>query len=179
MGHGTVISAVAGTGDGPAVDCLASGSAVFTDEVENAGGRWPAFGAAARLVSVRSAYAAPMRRHRVMTGVVLTGADRPFGLDQRGQTWCQALADVAAVIARPGHDDRAALAAAERTFDGRTAVEPAVGILAEQGGVTPAGARRSLRRCAAANEHDLVQLAMGVIDGDFDLADVTDASLVA
>lgn len=172
-GHAAVVGALARTDDGPAVDCLAGGSAVSIDDVEGEAGRWPDFGAAARTIGVRSAYAAPMRRHRVMAGAVLVVVDRPFGLDQRDQVWLQALADVAAIIARPAADsDRAALAA-ERTFDGRTVVERAVGMLAEQGGVTPADARRSLRRCAAAHEHDLVQLATGVVGGDFDFADVT------
>jgi hypothetical protein len=178
-GHAAVTGALARTVDGPAVDCLASGSAVSVDDVEGRVGRWPDFGAAMRTVGVRSAYAAPMRRHHVMAGSLLVVADRPFGLDRRDRAWLQALADVAAIVARPAAErDRATLDATERAFDGRAAVERAVGMLAEQGGVTPADALRSLRRCAAAHEHDLVQLAMGVIDGDFDFADVTAASPV-
>jgi GAF domain/ANTAR domain len=175
--HAGLVGALARTEDGPAVDCLAHGSAVPVDDVEGAAGRWPDFGRAARAIGVRSAHATPLRRHRVVAGTLLVVADRPFGFDERERTWCQALADVAAVVALPRSDQgRTTLDATGRAFEGRAAVERAVGLLAEQGGVVPAAARRSLRRCAAAHQHDLVQLAMGVIDGDFDFADVTAAA---
>jgi hypothetical protein len=179
-GHAEAVGALARTDDGPAVDCLARGSAVSADDLDSIGDRWPGFGAAAREVGVRSVHAAPMRRHHVMTGTLLVVAERPFGLDRRDRAWCQALADVAAIVARPLADgDRAAVAATARTFDERAAVERAVGLLAGQGGVVPEDARRSLHRCAAAHQHDVVQLALGVIDGDFDFADVTASSPVA
>lgn len=177
--HAEVVGVLARTEDGPAVDCLATGAAVAVDDVAGEGGRWPGFGAAARSAGVRSVYAAPIRRHHVMAGVVLVVADRPSGLDRRDRAWLQAMADLAGIIARPVADgDRATLGATAtvHAFDGRTAIERAVGMLAEQGGVLPAAARRSLRRCATAHRHDLVQLAMGVIDGDFDFADVTAAA---
>ena len=122
-----------GADAGPCIDCFLTGTAVSVPNIQQSGGRWPAFQKAALQQGFHSAHATPMKlRGQIIGTMNLFGTSR-HEVSPRDAGVAQALADVATIgilqerLIREGHVIAEQLHSA---LDSRIIIEQAKGILA-------------------------------------------------
>lgn len=157
---------------GPCVESFTPGAVVAVDDIATAGGRWPAFEAAAAQQGFRSVYAAPMRlRGQVIGALNLFGAVAG-GLNAADARAAQALADVATIGILQERSIRETGIVAEQlqqALESRVVIEQAKGVLsaAERIGVDEAFS--ILRGHARRHNLSLRTVAAGVTARTLDL----------
>jgi GAF domain-containing protein len=151
---------------GPCLDCVRTGIAVTSGDLEVDKDRWPLFVPAARMAGFRSVAALPLRlRDQVIGGLNLfMVSPREVPLDDR--RLAQALADVATIgilQQRSLHRSHVLSEQLQYALTSRVAIEQAKGVLAERGQLTMESAFEALRRYARNHNMKLTDVAHGVV----------------
>jgi GAF domain-containing protein len=156
---------------GPCLDCVRTGAAVVSSDLNADRGRWPLFASFAIEAGFRSVLALPLRlRERTIGGLNLFD-DRAVRVTPDDQALAQALADVATIgILQQRSAYRSAMLAErlQRALNSRVIIEQAKGVLAERHGMSMEAAFDSVRMYARAQNIKLTELAFAVVHNDFD-----------
>jgi GAF domain-containing protein len=165
--------------EGPCLDCFQSAAPVSAADLAEAVDRWPSFVAAvAERGDFRSVHALPLRLRGRAIGALNLFRGEPGPLPELDLALAQALADVATIgilqerAIRRGEvlNDQLQLA-----LNNRVAIEQAKGVLAQYGGIAPGAAFERLRRFARSRNLKLAELALRIVDRNFDPAEILDA----
>ncbi len=160
------------TDDGPCVDCVRGGKAVFCEDLGSEAHRWPRFRAAAHECGFKSAQALPMRLRDQIVGVLTLLSSEPGGADPHDVELAQAMADVATIgiLQQRTIETGGRLTGQLQTaLNSRVVIEQAKGVLAERGSLTVDEAFLRLRGYARTNRLRLTELARSVAEGTTDL----------
>ena len=157
---------------GPCLDCVRTGSAVTSGDLEDDHDRWPLFVPAARLAGFRSVAAVPLRlRDQIIGGLNLFMVD-PREVPPSDRRLAQALADVATIgilQQRSLHRSHVLSEQLQTALTSRIAIEQAKGILAERNDLTMDAAFEALRRHARDHNLKLTDVARAVVTAGLDL----------
>jgi GAF domain-containing protein len=160
------------TNEGPCLDCVRSGTAVSSDDLQDDRERWPRFVPAAVDAGFRSVVAVPLRlREQTIGGLNLFHA-RPEPIPGDDRRLAQALADVATIGILQRRSSHRTVAMAEQlqhALNSRVAIEQAKGVLAERGTIGMDKAFDVLRRYARTHNLKLTDVALAVVRGELDI----------
>ncbi|WP_322756466.1 GAF and ANTAR domain-containing protein [Frankia sp. Cas3] len=155
--------------EGPCLDCVRTGTAVTSRDLDADRSRWPLFVPIAYAAGFRSVTAVPLRlRNQTIGGLNMfcDSSEPVHGPDQR---LAQALADVATIgILQQRSVHRSAMLAEQlqRALNSRVAIEQAKGVLAERNSVDMDVAFDALRRHARNHNLKLTEVALAVVGGE-------------
>ena len=155
---------------GPCLECVRTGTAVVSANLEADHARWPLFASSALAAGFRSVVALPMRLRDKTIGGLNLFDDRAIAVPPEDQQLAQALADVATIgILQQRTAQRSALLAdhLQRALNSRVVIEQAKGVLAERNGLSMAAAFDSLRTYAREKNMKLTDLAQAIVHDDF------------
>jgi GAF domain-containing protein len=156
---------------GPCLDCVRTGNAVTSGDLEAERGRWPLFVPAARMAGFRSVAALPLRlRDQVIGGLNLFVAS-PREVPLTDRRVAQALADVATIgilQQRSVHRSHVLSEQLQYALNSRVIIEQAKGVLAERGQLTMEAAFEVLRRYARNHNQKLTDVAHLVVTAGLD-----------
>ncbi|QWZ09938.1 GAF and ANTAR domain-containing protein [Nocardioides panacis] len=162
-------------GEGPCVECSATGRPVLQPDLEATGtSRWPAFTAGAVEAGIRAIFAFPLRVGSIRLGVLDLYRDTPGDLDMNQLREALSFADAATAVllhsaggpspdgsnGRPGQD-----ATRLPMLEDHAEVHQATGMVSVQADVSMAEALVRLRARAYASERPVVTVARDVLDG--------------
>jgi GAF domain-containing protein len=82
---------------GPCIECFTTGTAISVPDIQETGGRWPAFQAAALQQGFYSAHATPLKLRGQVIGTMNLFSTKRAALSERDAALGQALADVATI----------------------------------------------------------------------------------
>jgi GAF domain-containing protein len=153
-------------GEGPCVECYATGTAVTVDDIR-ALDSWPAFKAEALSLGFRSVHSVPMRIHGRTIGAMGLFGSTPGSLTAEDAAIGQALADVATLSLMQERAIREAAVVNEqlqRALNSRVLIEQAKGVIAHTSGVDMEEAFRLLRNHARAHNEALHETASRIAD---------------
>jgi GAF domain-containing protein len=161
------------TNEGPCLDCVRTGAAVSSDDLESDADRWPRFVPVAIEAGFRSVAAVPLRlRDQTIGGLNMFHArSEPIPEDDR--RLAQALADVATIgilQRRSTHRSSVMAEQLQHALNSRVAIEQAKGVLAERGNMDMDQAFDVLRRYARTNNLKLTDVALAIVRGDLDIS---------
>jgi hypothetical protein len=158
---------------GPSLDCVRTGTAVVSGDLDADRSRWPLFASFAVAAGFRSVAALPMRlREQTIGGLSLFG-DHAVPVAPDDQRLAQALADVATTGILQQRAARSGIPLAEhlqRALSSRVVIEQAKGVLAERNGMSAEVAFDSLRLYARDQNLKLTDLAVAIVHHDFNPA---------
>ena len=152
--------------EGPCLDCVSTGSAVTSGDLDDDHDRWPLFVPAARLAGFRSVAAVPLRLRDQIIGGLNLFMVHPREVPPRDRQLAQALADVATIgilQQRSLHRSHVLSEQLQTALTSRIAIEQAKGILAERNNLTMDQAFEALRRHARDNNLKLTDVATSVV----------------
>jgi GAF domain/ANTAR domain len=157
--------------DGPCLDCVRTGQAVSSADLEEER-RWGRFAPAALAVGFRTTHVVPMRLRRTVIGAMSLLNTDAAEIDEMSVFLGQALADVAtiAVLQQRAIHDRAILV--EQLYgalNSRVVIEQAKGVLSAHGRVDMNNAFAALRAFARSHNTRLSDLARTVAEGTADI----------
>ena len=156
---------------GPCLDCVRTGSAVTSGDLELDHDRWPLFVPAARLAGFRSLAAVPLRlRDHIIGGLNLFMVE-PREVPLSDRRLAQALADVATIgilQQRSLHRSHLLSEQLQTALTSRIAIEQAKGVLAERNNLTMGEAFEALRRYARDHNLKLTDVATSVVTAGLD-----------
>ena len=155
---------------GPCLECVRTGTAVVSANIEADQARWPLFASSALAAGFRSVVALPMRLRDQTIGGLNLFDDRAILVPQEDQQLAQALADVATIgILQQRSAQRSTMLAEhlQRALNSRVVIEQAKGILAERNGSSMSAAFDSLRTYAREKNMKLTDLAQAIVHDDF------------
>ena len=155
---------------GPCLECVRTGTAVVSANLEADHARWPLFASSALAAGFRSVVALPMRLRDQTIGGLNLFDDRAILVPQEDQQLAQALADVATIgILQQRSAQRSTMLAEhlQRALNSRVVIEQAKGILAERNGSSMSAAFDSLRTYAREKNMKLTDLAQAIVHDDF------------
>ena len=150
----------------PCLDCVRTGSAVTSDDLDNDRARWPLFVPAAAMAGFRSVAAVPLRLRDQIIGGLNLFMDSPHAVPPRDRQLAQALADVATIgilQQRSLHRSHVLSEQLQNALTSRIAIEQAKGVLAERGELTMDAAFDVLRRYARDHNLKLTEVANAVV----------------
>jgi GAF domain-containing protein len=155
---------------GPCLECVRTGAAVVSGDLDADRVRWPQFATFALSAGYRSVAALPMRlREQTIGGLNLFGG-RSGPVSPQDQRLAQALADVATIgILQQRSAQRSNLLAEhlQRALNSRVVLEQAKGVLAERNNMSMEEAFDLLRMYARDHNVKLTELAMAVVHHGF------------
>jgi GAF domain-containing protein len=158
---------------GPCLDCVRTGTAVTSGDLDADRDRWPLFVAAARMAGFRSVAALPLRlRDQVIGGLNLFMVS-PREVRPEDRRVAQALADVATIgilQQRSLHRSHVLSEQLQYALSSRIVIEQAKGVLAERGHLTMDAAFDELRRYGRNNNLKLTDVAHRVVTAGLDPA---------
>jgi GAF domain-containing protein len=153
---------------GPCVEAFRTGVPVLVPDLATRASSWPEFADAAADRGVRSAHALPLRLRSHIIGAIGLFGTEVGPLDATDLRAAQALADMAAI----GILHQRALQQSEilneqlqHALNSRVIIEQAKGVLAGHALLNMDTAFALLRSFARTNNHRLVAVARGVVDG--------------
>jgi hypothetical protein len=158
---------------GPCLDCLKSGSAVASGDLEADHARWPLFADAALEAGFRSVSALPKRLRNQTIGALNLFDAREGLLPTEDLRLAQALADVATIgllQRRSIHRSSMVAEQLQHALNSRVVIEQAKGVIAERQGLNMDGAFEALRTFARNHNRKLTDVALAVVGGDLVLA---------
>jgi GAF domain-containing protein len=161
------------TQQGPCVDCFNSGHMVVCLDLIEQSDRWPAFSARARIESVRSVYAIPLRSRGQTIGGLNLFRSQPGPLPSVELGIAGSLATAATIgiqHTRDQADSVARTAQLQGALNSRVIIEQAKGVLAERHQLPLRESFERLRRHARSNNLLLADVAREVVAG-FDPAE--------
>jgi len=153
-------------GEGPCVECYATGNAVTVDDIRVLD-RWPAFKAEALSLGFRSVHAVPMHVQGRTVGAMGLFGSTPGSLSGEDAAIGQALADVATLSFMQERAIREAAVVNEQlqqALNSRVLIEQAKGVIAHTSGVDMEEAFRLLRNHARAHNEALHETASRIAD---------------
>jgi hypothetical protein len=158
---------------GPCLECVRTGTAVVSGDLDADRSRWPLFASSAVAAGFRSVAALPMRlRERTIGGLNLFD-DHAVPVAPDDQRLAQALADVATTGILQQHSVQRGTLLAEhlqRALSSRVVIEQAKGVLAERNGMSMDVAFDSLQWYARDQDLKLTDLAVAIVHHDFNPA---------
>jgi GAF domain-containing protein len=156
---------------GPCLDCVRTGTAVTSGDLDVDRDRWPLFVPAARMAGFRSVAALPLRlRDQVIGGLNLFMVS-PREVPLNDRRLAQALADVATIgilQQRSLHRSHVLSEQLQNALTSRVVIEQAKGVLAERGQLTMEAAFNALRRYARDHNLKLTEVAHHVVTASLD-----------
>ena len=155
---------------GPCLECMRTGTAVVSANLDADRERWPLFASFAIAAGFRSVVALPMRLREQTIGGLNLFDNRAVPVPQDDWQLAQALADVATIgILQQRYAHRSVMLAEQlqRALNSRVIIEQAKGVLAERNRVSMVAAFDSLRRYARDQNIKLTELAYAVVHHDF------------
>jgi len=158
---------------GPCLECVRTGTAVVSGDLDADRPRWPLFASFALEAGFRSVAALPMRLREQTIGGLSLFDDRAGPVPPDDQRLAQALADVATIgILQQRSAQRSTLLAEhlQRALNSRVVIEQAKGVLAERNGMSMEVAFDSLRTYAREQNLKLTHLAIAIVHHDFNPA---------
>jgi GAF domain-containing protein len=157
--------------EGPCLDCVRTGIAVTSGNLEDERDRWPLFVPAAHLAGFRSIAAVPMRLREQTIGGLTLFMDVPQPVPAANRRLAQALADVATIgilQQRSLHRSHVLSEQLQTALTSRIAIEQAKGVLAERNDMTMDAAFDALRRHARNHNLKLTDVATSVVTSGLD-----------
>jgi GAF domain-containing protein len=157
---------------GPCLDCVRTGSAVISGNLDDERARWPLFVPAAAMAGFRSVAAIPLRLRDQIIGGLNLFMDSPHEVPPRDRQLAQALADVATIgilQQRSLHRSHVLSEQLQYALTSRIAIEQAKGVLAERGEMTMDAAFDVLRRYARDHNLKLTEVANAVVTAGLDV----------
>lgn len=157
--------------EGPCLDCVRTGTAVTSGNLEDDRDRWPLFVPAARLAGFQSIASVPMRLREQTIGGLTLFMDVPRPVSDANRRLAQALADVATIgilQQRSLHRSHALSEQLQAALTSRIAIEQAKGVLAEREDMTMDAAFDVLRRYARNHNLKLTDVATSVVTTSLD-----------
>jgi GAF domain-containing protein len=157
---------------GPCLDCVRTGSAVTSGNLDDDRDRWPLFVPAAEVAGFRSVAAVPLRLRDQIIGGLNLFMDTPHEVPPRDRQLAQALADVATIgilQQRSLHRSHVLSEQLQHALTSRIAIEQAKGVLAERGELTMDAAFDLLRRYARDHNLKLTEVANAVVTAGLDV----------
>jgi GAF domain-containing protein len=157
--------------EGPCLDCVRTGVAVTSDNLDDDLDRWPLFVPAARLAGFRSVAAVPLRLREQTIGGLGLFHDTPRPIPATNRRLAQALADVATIgilQQRSLHRSHLLSEQLQNALTSRITIEQAKGVLAERNDLTMEGAFDALRRHARDHNLKLTDVATSVVKDGLD-----------
>lgn len=157
--------------DGPCLDCVRSGQAVSSTDLEGER-RWARFAPAALAAGFRATHAVPMRSRRTVIGAMNLLNTDATEIDEKSVFLGQALADVATIAMlqqRAIHDGAILVEQLYGALNSRVVIEQAKGVLSAHGHVDMDNAFAALRAFARSHNSRLSDLARTVAEGSADL----------
>ncbi len=159
--------------EGPCLECVPTGAAVVSGDLDADRVRWPLFASFALEAGFRSVAALPMRlREQTIGGLNLFG-EGAGPVSPEDQRLAQALADVATIgILQQRSAQRSTVLAEhlQRALNSRVVIEQARGVLAERNGMSMEEAFDSLRLYSRDHNIKLTNLAVAVVHQNFNPA---------
>lgn len=156
------------TGEGPCVDCFATGRAVVNIDAETARLRWPGFARLGAELGFNTFHAFPMRLRQQVIGALNIYSVRPDVLAASELDVTQALADVATIglmQERMIGDQSILTEQLQGALTTRVLIEQAKGMLAERTGLAVPQAFSVMRGYARKHGVTLRSIASGIVDG--------------
>jgi len=157
---------------GPCLDCVRTGSAVTSGDLDHDRERWPLFVAAAAMAGFRSVAAVPLRLRDQVIGGLNLFMDSPHEVPPGDRQLAQALADVATIgilQQRSLHRSHVLSEQLQNALTSRIAIEQAKGVLSERGELTLDEAFDVLRRYSRDHNLKLTHVANAVVTAGLDV----------
>jgi GAF domain-containing protein len=157
--------------EGPCLDCVRTGTAVTSGNLDKDRDRWPLFVPAAHLAGFRSVAAVPMRLRAQTIGGLNLFMDMPQAVPAANRRVAQALADVATIgilQQRSLHRSHVLTEQLQTALTSRITIEQAKGILVERNSLTMDAAFDVLRRHARDHNLKLTDVAHAVVTSGLD-----------
>ncbi|MBO1768169.1 GAF and ANTAR domain-containing protein [Allobranchiibius sp. GilTou38] len=158
---------------GPCLDAYREGKPVTNIDPATAEERWPAFGAAVRAGNFTSVHAIPMRLRDEVIGAMNLFLARPGDLSNADLLLGQGLADIATIgllQERAVQQQQILAEQLQGALNSRVVIEQAKGMLAARHGVSVLDAFAAMRTYARRNGRSLSHVAVEIIDGSLDEA---------
>jgi GAF domain-containing protein len=157
--------------EGPCLDCVRTGTAVTSGNLEDDEARWPLFVPAARHAGFHSVAALPMRLRDQTIGGLTLFMDTPHVVPPGDRRVAQALADVATIgilQQRSLHRSHVLSEQLQNALTSRIVIEQAKGVIAERNDMTMDDAFDALRRHSRDHNLKLTDVANAVVNVGLD-----------
>jgi GAF domain-containing protein len=157
--------------EGPCLDAFLTGIEVSSDDLGPAAERWPRFSQHALGAGFRSVHCVPLRLRGQTIGALILLRDEPGRLGTADVLLARGLADMAAIgllNARANADSTSTATQLQRALQSRVIIEQAKGVVAERHAVDIDAAFVLLRAHARSTNARLTDLAVAVINNDYD-----------
>ena len=157
---------------GPCLDCVRTGSAVTSGDLDDDRERWPLFVPAAAMAGFRSVAAVPLRLRDQIIGGLNLFMDSAREVPPGDRLLAQALADVATIgilQQRSLHRSHVLSEQLQNALTSRIAIEQAKGVLSERGELTMDAAFDVLRRYARDHNLKVTEVANAVVTAGLDV----------
>jgi transcriptional regulator with GAF, ATPase, and Fis domain len=158
-------------GEGPCLDCFATGQRIVDIDLTAATDRWPVFAEAARGLGFVTCHALPLRLRSQVIGALNLFSARPDTLSADHLAVAQGLADIATIgllHERAARDQVAVSEQLQTALQSRILIEQAKGVLSARAGTSVEGAFRLMRAHARRTGNLLTTVAEGVVSGAID-----------
>jgi len=158
--------------EGPCLDCVRTGTAVTSGDLDHDRERWPLFVPAAAMAGFRSVAAVPLRLRDQIIGGLNLFMDTPREVPPGDRQLAQALADVATIgilQQRSLHRSHVLSEQLQNALTSRIAIEQAKGVLSERGELTMDAAFDVLRRYARDHNLKVTEVANAVVTAGLDV----------
>jgi transcriptional regulator with GAF, ATPase, and Fis domain len=160
-------------GEGPCLDCFASGQRITNIDLTLATDRWPVFARAARDVGFTTCHALPLRLRNQVIGALNLFSTRPTELSPDHLAVAQGLADIATIgllHERAARDQLAVSEQLQTALQSRILIEQAKGVLSARAGTNVDDAFRLMRAHARRTGSLLTTVAGDIVSGSIDAA---------
>jgi transcriptional regulator with GAF, ATPase, and Fis domain len=158
-------------GEGPCLDCFATGRRIVNIDLTLATDRWPVFGDAARSLGFTTCHALPLRLRSQVIGALNLFSTRPARLSADHLAVAQGLADIATIgllHERAARDQVAVSEQLQTALQSRIMIEQAKGVLSARTGTSIEAAFRTMRAHARRTGTLLTTIADGIVSGSID-----------
>jgi transcriptional regulator with GAF, ATPase, and Fis domain len=165
-------------GEGPCLDCVATGRVIANIDLTAAADRWPVFTEAARELGFTTCHALPLRLRRQVVGALnlFTIGTGPLGEDHLAVA--QGLADIATIgllHERAARDQVVVSEQLQTALHSRILIEQAKGVLSARAGTTVEAAFRLMRAHARRTGSRLTTVADGIVSGSIGAGQLQEA----
>lgn len=155
---------------GPCLDCVRTGAAVISGDLDADRARWPLFASFAIEAGFRSVAALPLRLREQTIGGLNLFDGRAVPVSPEDRRLAQALADVATIgilQQRSAHRSTMMAEHLQRALNSRVVIEQAKGVLAERDAISTEEAFNAMRLYARDQNIKLTDLAVAIVHHDF------------
>jgi transcriptional regulator with GAF, ATPase, and Fis domain len=165
-------------GEGPCLDCVATGRAIANIDLTAATDRWPVFTEAARALGFATCHAVPLRLRRQVIGALNLFSIGTEPLSEDHLAVAQGLADIATIgllHERAARDHVVVSEQLQTALHSRILIEQAKGVLSARAGTNVEGAFRLIRAHARRTGSLLTTVAEGIVSGSIDPGQLQEA----